>query len=119
MNNPLNKQHNIKWLGSFIFLLYMTSPLLGIMMSIVNSITFYAVIYPYLHRYIAWFGFPIFFVCLIIGGFTIIFCFWKFVLRAYYEYTNQQSLTNKIDIRLEKIEATLQEILKQKSDKCQ
>jgi hypothetical protein len=110
--NHLSKQYNIRWLGTFINLLYMTSPLLGIMMSIVNSITFYAVIYVYLHRYVPWFSFPVFFVTLVAVGFVIIFCFWKFVYPAYYAFLNKQTLTNKIDERLCHIEADNQLIKK-------
>jgi hypothetical protein len=109
----LKKQYNIKWLGTFINLLYMTSPLLGIMMSIVNSITFYAVIYVYLHKYVAWFSFSVFFVCLVIGGFTIIYLFWKLVYQAYYNFLNKQTLTNKIDVRLDKIDADMK-LIKEK-----
>ena len=86
----LFKQYNIKWIGTFINVLYLTSPILGMVMYMVNAITFYAVVNVYIHKYVSWFSLPIFLIFLIIGGLILLFAFYKIVYRGYYAFQNRQ-----------------------------
>ena len=105
--NKLFKQHYIKGIGVFINILYLTSPLIGIGMSIINAITFYAVVYPYIHRILPWFNFAVFIICLFLGGIVLLLSFYKFVYPSYYEFLNRQTLTRQIEKRLNRIEKKL------------
>lgn len=101
------KQYNLKWVGTFIYLLYLTAPLIGLIMTVVNSITFYAVVYPYIHKYVSWFSFPVFIICIVVVGLLLILGFFTFILKGYLEYLNKKTLTNHIDERLDRIEKKL------------
>lgn len=101
------KQFNLKRLGIFIYLVYLTAPLIGVMMAVVNSITFYAVVYPYIHQYVKWFNFGCFIACAIVAGLLCILFFYIFMLKGYLEYLNRNTLTKMIEDRLGKIEDKL------------
>jgi hypothetical protein len=85
------KQYNIKGIGTFINVLYLTAPILGIVMSIVNAITFYAVVNEYLHKIVPWLSLPLFIGLLMVGGLVLLLLFYKFIYPSYYAFLNKQT----------------------------
>jgi len=89
--NKIFRQYNIKGIGTFINVLYLTAPMLGMVMYIINATTFYAVAFPYIHKYIAWLNLPIFLAFLILGILIMLLIFYKFVYPSYYAFLNKQT----------------------------
>lgn len=108
-SNKLFKQYKIKGIGSFINVLYSTSPLLGIVMYIVNATTFYAVAFPYIHKYVSWLSLPIYLICLVVGVIVLLILFYKFVYPSYYAFLNKQTYMhdNPMQKDLDKIKKKL------------
>ena len=112
------KQYNIKWIGTFINILYTTAPLLGILMYIINAMTFYAVASVYILEILPWFSLPVFIVLLVVGVIVLLFVFYKFIYPSYYAFINRQSYIHNNPIRkdLAKIKAHLG--IKDEDDEC-
>jgi hypothetical protein len=83
--NKFFKQYNIRWIGLFINVLYLTTPIFGIGAYAMSAATMYAtVVIPYIKPMFPWFDFWVF---AIFAG--VICCFmllmvWKFVYRGYF-----------------------------------
>ncbi len=95
----LTKQYNIKGVGTFINVLYMTAPMLGIVMYIINAMTFYTVASEYIQKVIPWFTLPIFILTLVLGVILLLIFFYKFIYPNYYTFLNHQSYTHNNPIR--------------------
>lgn len=89
--NGLFKQYNIKGIGTFINVLYLTAPILGIAMYFVNAMTFYTVANDTIHKYLPWMRLPIFLGLLIIAVLIMLFVFYKFIYPSYYSFLNKQT----------------------------
>ena len=87
----LFKQYHIKGIGSFLNVLYLTSPLFGMGMYLIQTATFYAVVSDKIKTYAAWLSFPLFFSLIVIAGFILLFLFYKFVYPSYYAFLNRQT----------------------------
>ena len=87
----LFKQYNLKWIGSFLNVLYMASPLLGIAVSVIECGTFYTVQRAGIHQLVPWMSFPIFISMVILLGLVVLFIFYKFVYPSYYAFVNKQT----------------------------
>ena len=100
-HNNFSKQYDIKWIGSFINVLYLTAPLISIGIGILNVATFFAVVQGYMHqtRLFEWVTFPIFFGFIVACGLLMIYLFYKFVYPSYYTFLNQQSYKHNNPIR--------------------
>ena len=107
--NKLFHQHYIKGIGSFVNVLYLTSPLFGLAMYLVNASTFYAVISDKINKYAPWLSFPLFISLLIVSGLLLLFIFYKFVYPSYYAFLNRQTYIhqNPIQEDLKKIKEKL------------
>jgi len=93
------KQYNIRWLGTFINILYLTAPLIGISTSILNAATFYAVVQYYIHQFAPWITFPVFITFMVLCVFLMLFLFYKFVYPSYYTFLNSQTYIHNNPIR--------------------
>lgn len=115
MKINLFKQYNIKWLGTFINLLFCASPLIGMMVSIMESGTFYGVQKSNIHKLAPWMSFPIFLVAVIIIGFIVMYLFYIIVYPAYQAFVNRQAYihNNPIQKDLAKILVT-QDIIRKR-----
>jgi hypothetical protein len=109
MFRKLFKQYNIKGIGTFINVLYLTAPMLGIVMYIINATTFYAVAFPYIHKYVSWLSLPIFLLFLILGVLVLLLVFYKFIYPSYFSFLNRQTYIhdNPIQKDLAKIKKNL------------
>lgn len=94
--NKIFKQYNIKGVGTFINVLYTTAPMIGVIMYIVNAMTFYIVAKE---KYFPWLSLPLFIGIIIIGLAIVMFVFFKFVLPSYYSFINRQSYIHENPIR--------------------
>lgn len=96
--NKLLKQHDVKWLrwlGTFIIALYLTSPILGLMISIMESGTFYGVQSNNIHRFAPWMSFPIFILVAILAGLTVVCIFYIVIYPVYQAALNRQTYIHK------------------------
>lgn len=97
--NKFLKQYNIKWIGTFINLLYTTAPMLGIVMYFINAITFYAVASPSIIKIFPWFNLPIFLIAIFSGVIILLLVFYKFIYPSYYAFINKQSYIHENPIQ--------------------
>jgi hypothetical protein len=105
----LLRQHNIKRVGSFIHVLYLTMPLFGAGSYTMSAITMYTVLMPYFKDKIPWMTLPLFIgICLMACG-IMLFCFYKFVYPSYMSFQNKQEYSHNNLIRqdLDKIKKAL------------
>jgi hypothetical protein len=89
--NKFFKQYNIKGIGTFINVLYLTAPILGIAMYFVNAMTFYTVAQVYIHKYFPWVNLAVFLIFLVAAMLLLVFLFYKFVYPSYYAFLNKQT----------------------------
>jgi hypothetical protein len=110
----LSKQYNVKWIGSFINVLYLTAPIIGIGTSALNAATFFAVVQFYIHQFASWVTFPMFFAALIICVLLLLLIFYKFIYPSYYTFLNKQTYihNNPAMEKLEELEANQLKIMK-------
>jgi hypothetical protein len=106
----LLKQHDIKFIGAFVNILYLTMPLFGIVAYAMSAVTLYTVTLPYTKPIIPWFNLFIFFGILIGICFVAMLVFYKFFYPSHLAFVNKQSYihNNPIQKDLEKIKAKLE-----------
>jgi predicted membrane protein len=106
----LFKQHDIKFIGAFINILYLTMPLFGIVSYAMSAVTLYTVTLPYTKPIMPWFNLYIFFGILIGICFIAMFVFYKFLYPSYLAFVNKQSYihNNPIQKDLQKIKIKLE-----------
>jgi len=93
------KQHQLKWIGSFINVLYLTTPLLGMVAYVMNAVTMYTVIMPYIKPVVPWLTMPVFFTILFICFLLMLAGFYKFILPGYLAFQNKQQYIHKNPIQ--------------------
>jgi hypothetical protein len=59
-------------------------------MYFVNATTFYAVVFPYLHKFAPWLSFPIFLVFMVLGVLMMMFLFYVLVYAGWQAFQNSQ-----------------------------
>jgi hypothetical protein len=93
------KQYNVKRIGSFIHVLYLTMPLFGLGAYTMSAITMYTVLLPYIQPLAPWFSAPVFIgVCFILCA-LLVFCFYKFVYPSYMTFQNRQEYNHNSLLR--------------------
>lgn len=95
----LLKQHNLKRVGAFIDVLYLTMPLFSVGAYAMSAITMYTVINPWVKPIMPWMTLQLFFglafvVCLMLMGMM-----YKFVYRSYFAFRNNQEYKTDNPIR--------------------
>ena len=98
----LLKQYDIKqlkWAGSFIGVLYLVAPLIGMAGYVMTAITMYTVLIPYMKASFAWMTLPLFFLFLIVIVIVVLLLFFKFVYPSYYAFLNRQMYIHKNPIQ--------------------
>jgi glycerol-3-phosphate acyltransferase PlsY len=93
------KQYNVKGIGTFINVLYLTAPILGIAMYFVNAMTFYTVAQSYIHKYASWVNLAVFLILLVCAMLVLVFIFYKFVYPSYYAFLNKQTYIHENPIQ--------------------
>lgn len=103
------KQHDIKFIGAFVNILYLTMPLFGIVAYSMSAVTLYTVTLPYTKPIMPWFNLYIFFSALIATCFIAMLIFYKFLYPSYLAFVNKQSYihNNPIQKDLQKIKKKL------------
>ena len=104
------KQHDIKFVGAFVNILYLTMPLFGIVAYAMSAVTLYTVTLPYTKPLMPWFNLYIFFGILIVVCFIAMFIFYKLMYPSYLAFVNKKSYIHNNPIRkdLEKIKKKLE-----------
>jgi hypothetical protein len=90
----LLQQHNIKWIGPLIHVLYLTTPMFGVAGYTMSAITMYTVLLPYLKPIAPWLTAPVFFGSCFMLCIILIFCFYKFVYPSYMTFQNKQEYSH-------------------------
>jgi hypothetical protein len=81
----LPKQYDIRWIGLFVNVLYLTTPIFGIGAYAMAGATMYAtVIIPYVKPMLPWFDFWVFAIVACLVCFMLLFLVWMFVYRGYF-----------------------------------
>jgi uncharacterized membrane protein len=93
------KQHDIKGVGTFIHVLYMAAPMLGIVMYIINAVTFYTVAREHIINVLPWFSLGVFIIVLVVGVVVMLMIFYVFIYRSYYTFLNRQTYEHNNPIR--------------------
>jgi hypothetical protein len=89
--NKLFKQYNLKWIGSFINVFYLSLPIFGIATNVMEAGTFYGVQKTNIHHLAPWLSFQLFMAGIVVIGLIILVAFFKFVYPSYYAFLNKQS----------------------------
>jgi len=89
--NKYFKQYNLRWLGTFINLVYMSMPILGIATNVMEAGTFYGVQKVNIRHFAPWMTFPVFMCFVIIVGLLILVGFYLFIYKAYQTFVNNQT----------------------------
>lgn len=84
------QQYNLKSIGAFIHVLYLTTPILGVGAYAMNAVTMYAVLLPYIQESAPWFTAPVFIIAVLVLCLILLGLFYKFVYRAYFNFQNSQ-----------------------------
>jgi hypothetical protein len=93
------KQYNVKRVGGFIHVLYLTMPLFGLAGYTASFITMYTVLLPYIKPIMPWLTAPLFFgVGLAVCGIAV-FCFYTFVYPSYMAFQNRQEYSHNSLLR--------------------
>jgi len=100
-------QHNIKWIGSFFHVLYLTMPMFGLVAYSMSAMTLYTVGFPYVKDSIPWLSLPVYFGFILITCVCILLVFNSIVNKSYLSAHNQQTETE-----LDKVVADLDKIKK-------
>jgi hypothetical protein len=110
----LFRQYNVKGIGSFINVFYMSLPIFGVLTNIMEAGTFYGVQKTNIHHIASWMSFPIFLGIVIVLGLFVILFFFKFVYPSYYAFLNRQSYIhqNPMQKDLEELKINQKEIMK-------
>jgi hypothetical protein len=105
----LLRQHNIKRIGAFANVLYLTMPLFGIVAYAMSAVTLYTVTLPYTKPIMPWFSLPIFFVVLLFICMMAMYFNYKFLYPSYFSFLNKQTYThnNPMQQDLQKIKDKL------------
>lgn len=90
MKNLL-QQHNIKGIGMIISVLYLTSPLIGIGMYVVNAMTFYTVASYNIHKIFPWMNLFWFLLILAFTMIVLLLIFYVLVYASYQAFINKQA----------------------------
>ena len=85
------RQYHVKGIGTFINVLYLTAPVMGIVMYFVNAMTFYAVANVNIHRLFPWMNLTLFIVSLVAMMLIALVLFYMFVYKSYYSFLNKQT----------------------------
>ena len=85
------KQYNLKGIGIFVNVFYLTAPLLGMVMYFVNAMTFYTVASPQIHKVFPWVNLVVFLAALIVSMVLLMVIFYMFVYPSYYAFLNKQT----------------------------
>ena len=109
MKNSFWKQYNIKGIGSFINVFYLSLPIFGIATNVMEAGTFYGVQKTNIHHLAPWLSFQLFMAGIVVIGLIILVMFFKFVYPSYYKFLNEQSYkhNNPIKKDLDKIKEKL------------
>ena len=91
MKNSLFRQYDIKWLGTFINLFYMSLPLVGIATNVMEAGTFYGVQKANIHHFAPWLSFQLFMGIVIFVVILIEVGFYLFIYKAYQSFVNHQA----------------------------
>ena len=89
------KQRNVGWIGAFIHVAYMTSPLLGIGAYAMSAITMYTVLLPYFKPVMPWMTAPVFFGLLFIICVILLALVYLFIYPSYMAFQNKQTYIHK------------------------
>ncbi len=105
----LLKQRNIKGIGSFIHVLYLTTPLFGLGAYVMSAITMYTVLLPYIKPVMPWLTIQAFFGIAFLLFVLVLASFYKFVYPSYMAFQNKQTYIHKNPMQedLEKIKKRL------------
>jgi hypothetical protein len=90
MKNNLTKQYHIKYIGTFIHIIYTTLPIFSVVSNILAAATWFGVWRSGLLIYAPWLTLPIFFVMLICLALVTIFLVYKFIYPSYFSFQNTQ-----------------------------
>ena len=96
--NRFMKQHDVKWLrwlGTFMIALFLTSPVLGTMVSLMECGTFYGVQKNNIHKLIPWMSFPVFLIVALLFGLFVIYIFYTIVYPVYQAAVNRQAYIHR------------------------
>jgi len=91
MKNSFFRQYNVKGIGSFINVFYMSLPIFGVATNVMEAGTFYGVQKQNIHHLMPWMSFQIFLALIILLGFGLLLIFYKFVYPSYYKFLNEQT----------------------------
>lgn len=105
----LLEQRNVKWLGAFIHVLYLASPLLGLVAYAMTAFTLYAVTSQTIKGIIPWWSLQIFLGLLVIALLVTMVLFYVLVYKSYFAFLNRQTYihNNPIQQDLAKIKEKL------------
>ena len=84
------KQHNVKYIGTFIHIMYFSMPLVGLAVQCASAATFYGVWRLSLLSVFPWLTLPVFIAIIAVLGIVVLFIAYKFLYRSYYEFQNSQ-----------------------------
>lgn len=103
------KQHNIKFIGAFINVLYLTMPLFGMLAYSMSALTLYTVNIDFIHNYLNWLSLPVFVFSVAVFCSVVMFLNYKFLYPSYYEFLNKQTYkhNNPMQMDLELIKKKL------------
>lgn len=88
--SKLFKQRNIRWIGPFIDVLYLTMPLFGMISYCMMAITMYAVVRGYLLAALPWIKIWMFFLFLVVTCLCLLLIVYKFIYPSYFTFRNKQ-----------------------------
>jgi hypothetical protein len=105
----LLQQYNLKRVGPFVDVLYLTMPLFSVGAYSMSAITMYTVIMPWLKPVLPWLTLPVFFGFCFIGCLLLMGLMYKFVYKSYFAFRNNQEYKTDSPIRrdLEQIKEKL------------
>jgi hypothetical protein len=95
MGNNIFKQRDVRGIGAFINVLYLTAPMIGMVAYVMSAITMYTVIKPYLNYWFPWMSIGVFFAILFVAFLVALLIFYKFIYPSYWAFQNRQVYIHK------------------------
>lgn len=89
-SNRFLKQYNVKYLGSFLHIVYLSLPILGIVAQVFTAATMYGVWRDSILWVFPWLTLPVFFILLFAFSIALLVLVFKFIYPSYWEFQNRQ-----------------------------
>lgn len=108
----LFKQYELKYIGSFIHVMYQTMPLLSIVANIFSAATVFGVWRAGIISWFPWMSLGIFLAIVFCFAASLVFIVYKFIYPSYYNFQNHQQFKDNDPLK-EMIKQSIREVLKE------